>query len=63
MITPLKIAIDARGIKQRFLADRMGINFRYLSEIVRGRKVATPEQQTMLARILGTARQELFPEE
>jgi transcriptional regulator with XRE-family HTH domain len=58
----LKTAIWQRGLSQVDIAARAGLHESRLSQIIRGRRAATEEEQKALARVLRVARHRLFPE-
>lgn len=45
------------GVSQRELADRMGVHYPRVNELVNGKRGVTPETAVMLAKILGTSPQ------
>lgn len=61
-VTPLKNAIHESGLKQQYLADKLGIPTPRFSEIVNGRSSPTPEQKREIAKLLKKRVHELFGE-
>jgi ribosome-binding protein aMBF1 (putative translation factor) len=57
----LKIAILQKFSAQADFAKQIDLNETVLSRIVRERRVATPEQQKKMSRILEIPEEELFP--
>ncbi len=57
---PLRLAIILSGKRQKRIAKLTRICESDLSEIVNGRKQASPERRARLARVLGKPESELF---
>lgn len=57
----LKLAIWNSGRTQLSIAQEAGLHESRLSQIVRGHRPATTDEQEALARVLGLPRHELFP--
>lgn len=49
--------LEPLGISQRELADRMGVHYPRVNELVNGKRGVTAETAVMLARVLGTSPQ------
>lgn len=52
-MTKVKILIDNTGLKQKFIADKIGYHQIYLSEFVNGWQPIKPEIGKKLAKFLG----------
>lgn len=49
--------LEPLGMSQRELADRMGVHYPRVNELVNGKRGVTTETAIMLARVLGTSPQ------
>lgn len=49
--------LEPLGMSQRELADRMGVHYPRVNELVNGKRGVTTETAVMLARVLGTSPQ------
>lgn len=54
--------LDARGIRQTWLADKLGISPQYLTEIKAGRKPMPATMPALAAEALGVDIVDLFPD-
>jgi transcriptional regulator with XRE-family HTH domain len=57
-----KMALHQRGLTQRELAHRLGINENMVSRIVHGYQLPTPHLAKTISKWLGVKVVELFPE-
>ena len=60
VVTKLKVAVVASGEPQYELAQRAGLSETVVSRIVRGRRIASPEERKRLADALGVPERQLF---
>ena len=47
--------LDPLGVTQTALAERIGVSFRRINELVNGKRGITPDTALRLARLLGTS--------
>lgn len=59
-LTPLRVEMIKRDIKQRILSARTGINASQISLICTGRLVPTEVQRSKIADVLGKPQEDLF---
>lgn len=56
----IKAAIEASGIKQKFIADKVGITENMLSAIITGRRKISADEFFRISDVLGMEAKDLF---
>lgn len=60
LATSLKMIIKSKGIKQSFLAEKVGVSRQTISDIIAGRRIAYPAEIIKISLALGTTPNELL---
>ena len=58
----IKQILSKKGIKQKFVCDKLGINESVLSLIINGKRKPSQERLKALAKILNVSIKDLYPE-
>jgi len=61
MLIELKKAIWQTGLKQRFIAEQLGIDETHFSKLITGRRTFSDTDKRRIADLLGKSVAELFP--